>query len=99
MLQRRRNTFASRVVVPADLRDTLRRTEITRSMRTADPRAAARRRDLWETHLGTYFETIRSHRGAMSREQLDEITRRYLTATFDEIEERLALRWEPEGLD
>jgi integrase len=29
----------------------------------------------------------------MTREQLDELTRRYLRATFDEIEERLALEW------
>ncbi|WP_344759745.1 site-specific integrase [Luteimonas lutimaris] len=35
----------------------------------------------------------------MPTDQLDEITRRYLAASFEEIEERLALEWEEPGLD
>jgi integrase len=34
---------------------------------------------------------------AMTREQLDEITRRYLQQTFEDIEERLALDWRNTG--
>lgn len=35
----------------------------------------------------------------MTREQLDELTRRYLDTTFDQIEGRLALEWSEAGLD
>ncbi|WP_159016600.1 tyrosine-type recombinase/integrase [Cognatiluteimonas profundi] len=35
----------------------------------------------------------------MTPEQLDELTRRYLAATFAEIEEHMALDWQPAGLD
>lgn len=35
----------------------------------------------------------------MTKDQLDALTRRYLVASFDEIEERLALDWTPEGLE
>ncbi|HVI58046.1 MAG TPA: tyrosine-type recombinase/integrase [Luteimonas sp.] len=35
----------------------------------------------------------------MTADQLDQITRRYLAASFDEIEDRLALEWEGPGLD
>lgn len=97
MLQRRGNSYASRIVVPVDLRRTLGRTEITRSLATADPREAARRLALWETHIGTLFAGLR--RRPMTADQIDRIARRYLAASFDEIEDRLALDWEGPGLD
>jgi len=99
MLQRRGETYLSRIIVPADLRPLLGRLEITRSLRTGDRREAVRRQSLWETHVGTYLSTVRTQGRAMTRDQLDEITRRYLRATFDEIEARLALEWDPVARD
>lgn len=96
MLQRRGNTFTSRTLVPADLREAVGRAEITRSLRTGDRREADRRRALWETHLQSYFATVRRRGASMSPDQLDEIARRYLAASFDEIEARLALDWDEE---
>ena len=99
MLQRRGETYLSRIIVPADLRPLLGRQEITRSLRTGDRREAVRRQALWETHVGTYLSTVRAQGRAMTRDQLDEITRRYLRTTFDEIEARLALDWDPVARD
>lgn len=97
MLQRRRHTFASRIVVPVDLQGYLGRVEITRSLGTSDPREAARRLALWETHIGTLFAGLRSR--SMTADQIELIARRYLAASFEEIEDRLALSWDEPGLD
>ena len=99
MLQRRGQKYISRVLVPAELRGTLGRAEITKSLRTSDSREAARLQSLWETHVGTLWATLRRHGRAMTREQLDELARRYLSATFDEIEARLAGNWTEAALD
>jgi hypothetical protein len=99
MLHRRGSVYASRIIIPADLRPILERREITRSLRTEDRRAAARRLSLWESYVETYFTALRAQHCTMTREQLDEFTRRYLRATFDEIEERLALKWRPADRD
>lgn len=93
MLHKRGSLYVSRVVVPADLRPLLRRAEITRSMRTGDRREAKRRISLWETHVGTLLSIVRARGRSMTREQLDQLTRRYLAAKLDEIEDRLALEW------
>lgn len=58
-----------------------------------------RRLVLWEDHVGTLLNLIRRRGARMTREQLDQLRDRYLAATFDEIEERLALSWEDAGLD
>jgi integrase len=99
MLQRRGQVFASRIVIPSTLQPLLRRVEITRSLRTTDAREARRRLGLWETHIGSFFSLVRKHGSFMTPAQLDELTRQYLAATFDEIEDRLALDWSPAGLD
>lgn len=97
MLHRRGSLYVSRVVVPADLRPFLGRREITRSMRTGDRREAKRRVALWETHLGTFLAIVRARGRSMTRDQLDQLTRRYLAAKLDEIEDRLALEWNDEA--
>ncbi|GAB2623721.1 tyrosine-type recombinase/integrase [Novilysobacter erysipheiresistens] len=99
MLQRRGQVFASRIVIPSVLQPLLRRVEITRSLRTTDAREARRRLGLWETHIGSLFAIVRKRGPVMTSEQLDALTRRYLRATFDEIEDRLALEWSAGGLD
>lgn len=93
MLHRRGSQYISRVVVPTALRPLLGRREITRSLRTGDRREARRRAALWETHLGTFLAIVRTQGRSMTRDQLDQLTRRYLAAKLDEIEERLALEW------
>lgn len=99
MLQRRGQTYTSRIIVPAHLRATLGRTEITRSLRTQDRRQALHRLRLWEGHVERLL-TLMSRQGArMTREDLDRVVRGYLEQRFDEIEDALALDWSEAGLD
>jgi hypothetical protein len=62
-LQRRRSTyaFASRTVVPIDLRPLVRRREIVRSLETSDLKDARLRAAQWEGHVpgcsGNYGRT------------------------------------------
>lgn len=99
MLQRRRLTYTSRIIVPAHLRATLGRAEITRSLRTEDRREALRRQRLWESHVGHLLKTVGRQGASMTREDLDRLVDQYLHKTFDEIESTLALDWSREGLD
>lgn len=99
MLQRRGRGFASRIIIPAGLQVFLGRVEITRSLRTTDARIAARRLSLWESHIQTLFNRLRRSARCMTKEELDELTYRYLDASFDDIEARLALDWTPGGLE
>ncbi len=92
MLHQRGEIYVSRIIVPTALRPLLGRREITRSLRTADRREARRRLLLWENHIGACLSLIRAQGRSMDREQLDEITSRYLATTFDEIEGRLAMQ-------
>ncbi|QCO66978.2 site-specific integrase [Luteimonas yindakuii] len=88
------------MIVPAALQSLLGRVEITRSLRTGDRREAARRLALWETHIRTYLALVRQRKTKMTQDELDQLTRRYTQATFDEIENRLALEgWDEPGLD
>ncbi|MBU8977652.1 site-specific integrase [Lysobacter sp. MMG2] len=75
------------------------RVEITRSLRTGDRREALRRLVLWETHVGMYLNKIHRRGAGMTREQLDLLRDRFLSASFDEIEERLSMDWSETGLD
>jgi integrase len=97
VLHRRGNTYTSRIVVPRDVRAFLRRSEITRSLRTTDAREAARRCALWEPHVHALFNRARKHGRSMTREELDVLTRRYLAEQFDAVEERLSADWERSG--
>lgn len=99
MLHRRGKVFISRIVVPRDLRGLLGRAEITRSLRTTDLREAKRKNLLWEPHIGTLHSRLRRHGRWVKQEELEALTQRYLTASFDEIESRLALDWSPGGLE
>ena len=99
MLQRRGQTYTSRIIVPAHLRDTLRRSEITRSLRTQDHREALRRLRLWESHVGHLLKTVSRQGASMTREDLDRLVQQYLRKTFDDIEDTLALDWSRVGLD
>jgi integrase len=99
MLQRRGNFFTSRIVVPRDLQGLLGRVEITRSLRTTDLREANRKNLLWEPHIGTLLSRLRKHGSSMKQGELEQLTQRYLAASFDEIEDRLALDWTPAGLE
>ncbi len=99
MLQRRGKVFASRIVVPRDLQGLLGRVEITRSLRTTDLREANRKNLLWEPHIGTLLSHLRRHGRWMKQDELEALTLRYLAASFDEIEDRLALDWSPAGIE
>jgi integrase len=99
VLQRRRLTYTSRIVVPAHLRATLGRSEITRSLRTQDRREALNRLKVWETHVGRLLTTLGRRGAAMTREEIDLLVARYLSETFDQIEERLDLDWHEVDLD
>jgi hypothetical protein len=99
MLQRRRKVFASRIVVPRDLQSLLGRVEVTKSLRTTDLREAQRKNLLWLPHIGTLLSRLRRHGRFMKHDELEELTQRYLAASFDEIESQLALDWEPNGLE
>lgn len=99
MLHRRGKVFISRIVVPRDLRGLLGRAEITRSLRTTDLREARRKNLLWEPHIGTLHSRLRRYGRWMKQEELEALTQRYLMASFDEIEGRLALDWSPGGLE
>jgi len=99
VLQLRGQIYTSRIIVPAHLRGTLGRVEITRSLRTQDRREALRRLRVWEGHISQLL-TILARRGArMTREEIDLIVGRYLRDTLEQIEERLSLEWEEAGLD
>ena len=75
------------------------RSEITRSLRTQDRREALRRLKVWEGHIERLL-TILSQRGAnMRREEIDLLIAKYLSETFDQIEERLDLDWHEVDLD
>ena len=99
MLRRRGKNYTARTFVPIELQGVTGRAEITRTLQTADTAEAERRRALWGAHLAAYFGTIRRHGHKMTRAQIDRLTRRYLEATFEEIEERLALDWSDAGRD
>ena len=99
MLQRRRNTYASRVIIPADLRAVLGRVEITRSLRTGSRPEALRRLALWESRVRSYLSVVRRNAHSMTRAELDSLSQRYLEAAFEEIEGRLSLDWDEPGLD
>lgn len=90
MLQRRGSTYASRIVLPAQIRASWGRTEITRSLRTGDAREARRRLILWEAHVGAFLQHVDKHAQSMTRDEIESIYRQYLTTKFDEIEERLS---------
>jgi len=93
VLQRRGKIYTSRVVVPVDLQPLLHRVEITRSLRTSERRKALRRLGLWEAHVGLLMTTIRLQGTGMMREQLDQLVNKYLSKTFEQIEDRLAMEW------
>lgn len=99
MLQRRKKIFVSRIVVPRDLQGLLGRVEITKSLRTSDRREANRRNLLWEPHIGTLLGHLRRRGRFMKQDELEALTQRYLATSFEEIEERLALDWSPEGFE
>ncbi len=99
MLQRRGQTYTSRIIIPALLKTLLGRAEITRSLRTQDRREALRRLNLWETHIGCLLTTVGRQGANMTREELDRLVAQYTAKTFDQIEDTLALEWEETGLD
>jgi hypothetical protein len=99
VLQLRRQVFTSRIVIPSRLQRLIGRVEITKSLRTTDTREAARRQSLWESHIGVLLSHVGKYGALMTQEELDALKRQYLAASFDEIENRLALDWTVEGLD
>src|SRR5690242_13002963 len=92
-LFRRGSVYVCRLWIPADLQKAIGRCEVLRSTRTGDLREARRRAALWQAHLSTFLHTVRARGRTMSRDQLDNLTRRYLSTRFDEIESALALDW------
>jgi len=99
VLHRRGKVFTSRIVVPRDLQGLLGRVEITKSLRTTDLREANRKNLLWRPHIGTLLGCLRRHGRGMKQDEMEALTQRYLAASFDEIEDRLALDWSPDGLE
>ena len=99
MLHLRRNTYASRLIVPATLRRVLGRREITKSLRTSNLRLAKRRAAAWEAHVFHLFAALGQSKSSMTRDEIDQLTQRYLVASFEGVEDVLALDWSPGGLD
>lgn len=99
VLQRRGKFFTCRVVIPRDLQGLLGRVEITRSLRTSDLRKASRKNLLWRPHIGPLLGHLRRYGRFMKQDELEALTQRYLAASFDEIEDRLALAWSPAGIE
>jgi len=99
VLQRRGQTYTSRIIVPTHLRATLGRAEITRSLRTQDRREALRRLRVWEGHIERLLKLLSRQGARMTREEIDRLVDEYTGKTFDEIEDTLALDWERPGLD
>src|SRR5688500_8449885 len=98
MLQRRRHGLTCRMVIPVDVQTFIGSIDITRSVRTRDAREASRRQTCWKSPMYSLLNHVRRHGDLMTREELDELTQRYLLQSFDEIEARLALDWSPAGL-
>jgi hypothetical protein len=99
VLQLRRQVFTSRIVIPGRLQRFIGRVEITNSLRKTGTREAARRQSLWESRIGALLRYMGKCGALMTQEKLDAFTRQYLAASFDEIENRLALDWTAAGLD
>lgn len=99
MLQRRGSLYYSRLVIPRRLQGRIGRVEITKSLRTRDIRTARYRLMLWEGRIGQLYAHVRKQGSWMNREQLDALTKKYLEASFDEVENDLALDWSPVGLE
>lgn len=99
MLQIRGSLYYSRLVIPRRLQGRIGRVEITKSLRTRDIRTARSRLMLWEGRIGQLYAHVRKQGSWMNREQLDALTKKYLEASFDEVENDLALDWSPIGLE
>jgi hypothetical protein len=91
-LQRRRSTyaFASRTVVPIDLRPLVQRREIVRSLETSDLKEARSRAAQWEGHVAGLFRRLRHNGRAMDRGQIDALVSSYLDTELQGAETRLA---------
>ena len=99
VLQRRGQYYTSRIIVPAHLKRLLGRTEITRSLRTQDRREALRRLQMWETHIGRLLKILSRQGASMTREEMDRLVAQYTEASFEQMDDCLALEWEEAGLD
>lgn len=99
MLRLRGRTYMSRTLVPASLQALLGRSEITKSLRTSDKREALRRLHKWEGRIDRLLTVLRRQGATMTREELDILVAVYTEATFDRIEDTLALEWSEAGLD
>ena len=79
-VQRRASKYASRTVVPLDLRPLVRRREIVRSLETSDLREARLRAAQWEGHVAGLFRRLMENGRTMDREQIDALVSGYLDA-------------------
>lgn len=89
-VQQRPAGYVSRTVVPRDLRPVIRRREIVRNLKTGSSREAKRRAAEFEGRVAALFRRLRQDGAKMDRAQLDALTARYLNATLDDAEVRLA---------
>ena len=78
-------TPTPRLIVPAALRSAIGRREITKSLRTSSVRVARRRAAVWEIHIHRLYAAARGAHTAMTREELDRLTLRYLATSFEEL--------------
>jgi hypothetical protein len=89
-VQRRASKYASRTVVPLDLRPLVRRREIVRSLETSDLKGARLRAAQWEGHVAGLFRRLRENGRAMDQEQINALVSTYLDTELQEVETRLA---------
>jgi integrase len=91
-LQRRKTSYAyaSRTVVPKDLRPLVQRREIVRSLETCDLRDARLRAAEYEGRVATLFRRLREGSHLMDRSHLDALVAHYLDSALDEVEVHLA---------
>ena len=89
-LKRRGASYHARAYVPADLVPQLGRSEISRSLQTANYREALDRAAQLQGRLAAIWARMRSDPTAMTRDRFDELVDSYLQAAIDEAEEYIA---------
>lgn len=55
-----------------------------------DAREASRHQSLWDPHIGTLLNQVRRHGPLMTQDELEELTRRYLTVQSAKVVDQAA---------
>lgn len=88
--QKRSTGYYSRITVPTDLRETLGRREVVKCLDAADHRIAKLRCSQWEARVALMFHEVRVKANVLTKDQLDTLVSRYLSAKLDDAETTVA---------